>query len=61
MTKEIQKNVTLKSEQIASSELLTELRLAIKDVFVGEICEQNDEITIRFLNGQKFRVVVQAA
>ena len=61
MTKEIQKNVTLKSEQISSSELLTELRLAIKDVFVCEICEQNEEITIRFLNGQKFRVVVQAA
>ncbi len=61
MTKEIQKNVTLKSEQIVSSELLTELRLAMKDVFIGEICEQNEEITIRFLDGQKFRVVVQAA
>ncbi len=61
MTKETQKNVTNATEQIAQSELLTQLRLIMQDVFVGEIKEESEEITVRFLNGQKFRVFVSAA
>lgn len=61
MTKETQKNVAKETEQIAQSELLMELRLLMKDVFIGEICEEDDGISIRFLNGQKFRVEVMAA
>ena len=61
MTKETQKNVTMATEQITQSELLTQLRLIMQDVFIGEIKEESEEITIRFLNGQKFRVVISAA
>ena len=61
MTKETQKNVINATEQIAQSELLTQLRLIMQDVFIGEIKEESEEITIRFLNGQKFRVFVSAA
>ncbi len=61
MTKETQKNVTMATEQIAQSELLTQLRLIMQDVFIGEIKEESEEITVRFLNGQKFRVTVSAA
>lgn len=60
MTKETQKNVTNATEQIAQSELLTQLRLIMQDVFIGEIKEESEEITIRFLNGQKFRIFVSA-
>ena len=61
MTKETQKNVTMATEQIAQSELLTQLRLIMQDVFIGEIKEEAEEITVRFLNGQKLRVTVSAA
>ena len=61
MTKETQKNVTMATEQITQSELLTQLRLIMQDVFIGEIKEESEEITVRFLNGQKFRVTVSAA
>jgi len=61
MTKEIQKQENQVTEQIAQSELLTQLRLIMQDVFIGEIQEESGEITVQFLNGQKFRVAVLAA
>ena len=61
MTKEIQKQENQVTEQIAQSELLTQLRLIMQDVFIGEIKEDSGEITVQFLNGQKFRVAVLAA
>lgn len=61
MTKEIQKQGNQVTEQIAQSELLTQLRLIMQDVFIGEIKEDSGEITVQFLNGQKFRVAVLAA
>ena len=61
MTKEIQKQENQVTEQIAQSELLTQLRLIMQDVFIGEIKEDAGEITVQFLNGQKFRVAVLAA
>ncbi len=60
MAKEMQKQ-TAEQERIDGKELLTELRLMMQDTFVGAIEEEQGEIVIRFLNGQKFKVAVRTA
>lgn len=57
MTKETQKQ-TVATEQIEREEVLAELYLLVKDIFVGKTEKDEEGISVRFLNGQTFRVLV---
>lgn len=41
-------------KEIQKSELILEIKKALKDVFVAEITEENGVLSLEFLNGQKF-------
>lgn len=46
-------------KSITQEELLEELSIAIKDVFVASVIEKDGEIELSFLNGQKFLITVK--
>ena len=45
-------------EQITSEELLNEVQMAIKDMFVATVRKRGDELVIRFPNGQQFTLAL---
>lgn len=45
-------------EKIETLELVEQIKIALKDVFVAKMKKQLDEIHITFLNGQKFVIAV---
>ena len=57
MEKMKSKNVQPK---ITQNELLEELYLAIKDIFVATIIKETDtSLTVRFLDGKQFRISLE--
>ena len=45
-------------EQIKREELLQEVQMAIKDVFIATVRKRGDEVIIKFPNGQKFTLTL---
>ena len=43
-----------KEAPITKESLLTEIKTALNDYFVAQICEDEDGILLKFLNGQQF-------
>ena len=44
---------------LATSELLSEIKLLLKDNYVATFEDGETELTMRFLNGQKFKLKLQ--
>ena len=45
-------------ERLETENLLEEIKVAIKDIFVATVRKRGDEISIQFPNGQKFALTV---
>ena len=45
-------------EQIKSEDLLQEVQMAIKDLFVATVRKRGDELFIKFPNGQQFTLAL---
>lgn len=45
-------------EQIKSEDLLQEVQMAIKDLFVATVRKREDELFIKFPNGQQFTLTL---
>ncbi len=48
-------------EIINVQNLVEEIRLALHDAFVAELTKEENALVLRFLNGQKFRLLVEEA
>lgn len=60
MNKTTTQNITKESEYaLAASELLAEIKLLLKDNYVATFEDGETELTMRFLNGQKFKLTLQ--
>ncbi len=46
-------------EKIQVNELVEEMKVALRDEFVAQVTAEGAEITLRFANGQAFRVRVE--
>ncbi len=46
-------------QAIQKEDLVVEIKAALCDTFVAEIAAEENEIVLRFVNGQKFRLTVK--
>ena len=46
-------------EKIKTENLVTEIKVAISDLFVAKVTESQGEILLQFKNGQKFVLTVK--
>lgn len=44
---------------IEAAELSEELKIILKDYFLGTVSENGNSLQIKFLNGQKFKITVE--
>ena len=46
-------------QKIQKENLMNELVVALKDVFVAEVSQNENVLTVKFVNGQKFSLQVE--
>lgn len=46
-------------QKIQKENLMNELVVALKDVFVAEVAQNENVLTVKFVNGQKFSLQVE--
>lgn len=47
-------NANIRKEKIDAKELLRDIKVLLKDNLIAKLYEQGQEVSITFLNGQKF-------
>lgn len=47
-------NTNIRKEKIDAKELLRDIKVLLKDNLIAKLYEQGQEVSITFLNGQKF-------